>query len=53
MSAGAAAVVPVPFFDVVIDVGMLSFLIPEINTRFGLAPDQISVYDPETKNPLE
>lgn len=45
VSAGAA-VVPVPFFDVVIDVGMLSFLIPEINARFGLAPDQISVYDP-------
>ena len=48
VSAGAA-VVPVPFFDVVIDVGMLSCLIPEINARFGLAPDQISVYDPETK----
>ena len=47
-SAGAA-VVPVPFFDVVIDVGILSQLIPEINARFGLAPDQISVYDPETK----
>ncbi|MCX5467650.1 hypothetical protein [Acinetobacter nematophilus] len=48
VSAGAA-VVPVPFFDVVIDVGMLSFLIPEINARFGLAPDQISIYDPATK----
>ena len=48
VSAGAA-VVPVPFFDVVIDVGMLSWLIPEINARFGLAPDQISVYDPQTK----
>ncbi len=47
-SAGAA-VIPVPFFDVVIDVGILSQLIPEINARFGLAPDQISVYDPETK----
>ena len=48
VSAGAA-VIPVPFLDVVIDVGMLSFLIPEINARFGLAPDQISVYDPATK----
>lgn len=47
-SAGAA-VIPVPFLDVVIDVGILSQLIPEINTRFGLAPDQISVYDPKTK----
>ncbi|CAB1219162.1 hypothetical protein [Acinetobacter bouvetii] len=47
-SAGAA-VIPVPFFDVVIDVGILSQLIPEVNARFGLAPEQISVYDPETK----
>ena len=47
-SAGAA-IIPVPFFDVVIDVGILSQLIPEINARFGLAPEQISVYDPETK----
>ncbi|MDM1248035.1 hypothetical protein ACFODO_17320 [Acinetobacter sichuanensis] len=47
-SAGAA-VVPIPFFDVVIDVGILSQLIPEINARFGLAPEQISVYDPKTK----
>ena len=48
VSAGVA-VIPVPFFDVVIDVGILSLLIPEINARFGLAPEQISVYDPETK----
>ncbi|TCM70931.1 hypothetical protein EC844_101205 [Acinetobacter calcoaceticus] len=48
VSAGAA-IIPVPFFDVVVDVSMLSMLIPEINARFGLAPDQISVYDPETK----
>ena len=48
VSAGVA-VIPIPFFDVIIDVGMLSLLIPEINARFGLAPKQISVYDPETK----
>lgn len=48
VSAGAA-VIPIPFFDVVIDVGILSRLIPEINARFGLAPEQISVYDPKTK----
>ncbi|MCO8083367.1 hypothetical protein [Acinetobacter lwoffii] len=47
-SAGAA-VIPVPFMDVVIDVGILSQLIPEINARFGLSPDQISVYDPKTR----
>ena len=48
VSAGAA-VIPVPFLDVVIDVGILSVLIPEINTRFGLAPEQVSVFDPATK----
>lgn len=48
VSAGAA-VIPVPFLDVVIDVGILSQLIPEINARFGLSPEQVSVYDPETK----
>lgn len=48
VSAGVA-VIPVPFLDVVIDVGMLSLLIPEINERFGLSPKQISVFDPETK----
>lgn len=47
--SASAAVVPVPFFDVVIDVGILSQLIPEINARFGLSPEQISVYDPATK----
>ncbi len=47
-SAGAA-VIPVPFLDVVIDVGILSQLVPEINARFGLSPEQISVYDPETR----
>ncbi|MCJ8162579.1 hypothetical protein [Acinetobacter zhairhuonensis] len=48
VSAGAA-VIPVPFFDVMVDVGILSQLIPEINARFGLAPEQISVFDLETK----
>ncbi len=48
VSAGAA-IVPIPFFDVVIDVGILSLLIPEISAKFGLSPDQITVYDPKTK----
>ena len=48
VSAGVA-VIPVPFLDVVIDVGILSILIPDINVRFGLSPEQISVFDPATK----
>lgn len=47
-SAGAA-IMPIPFFDVVVDLGMLTQVIPDINARFGLAPEHISVYDPETK----
>ena len=35
ISAGVA-VIPVPFLDVAVDVGMLSKLLPEINERFGL-----------------
>ncbi len=39
-----------PFlFDVVVDLGILSQLIPDINSRFGLAPEHVSVYDPKTK----
>ncbi len=48
ISAGAA-VVPVPLFDLVVDLGVLSTLLPEINAKFGLAPEQVSVYDPKTK----
>ena len=34
VSAGVA-VIPVPFFDVAVDAGMLTQLIPEISERFG------------------
>lgn len=40
---------PFLFFDVVVDLGILSQLIPDINSRFGLAPEHVSVYDPKTK----
>ncbi len=48
VSAGAA-VIPIPFFDVLIDLGMLAQLIPDINIRFGLAREHTSVYDPVSK----
>lgn len=47
-SAGAA-VVPVPLFDVVVDVGLLMKLIPEINQAFGLEPEQIQAMSDETR----
>lgn len=47
-SAGAA-VIPVPLFDVVVDVGLLMKLIPEINQAFGLEPEQIQAMPEETR----
>ncbi|ELA08169.1 hypothetical protein MOMA_06396 [Moraxella macacae 0408225] len=38
ISAGVA-IVPVPFFDVAVDAGLLTKLLPEISQRFGLADD--------------
>lgn len=40
VSAGAA-VIPIPFFDVVVDAGVLLSLVPEISRRFGLAAEDI------------
>ena len=48
VSAGVA-IVPVPFLDVVVDASILTVLIPEISQRFGLAPEQIEAFDPDTK----
>lgn len=48
ISAGVA-VIPVPFLDALIDAGILSQLIPEINERFGLSKERVTVYDPRTK----
>lgn len=42
ISAGAA-IIPVPFLDVAIDVGMLSKLLPEITKKFGLDESEDSV----------
>lgn len=47
-SAGAA-VVPVPFLDVVVDAGILSQLLPEISARFGLAPERMPAFDAKTR----
>lgn len=43
VSAGAA-VVPVPFMDVMVDAGILSQLLPEINERFGLAEERMEAF---------
>jgi uncharacterized protein (DUF697 family) len=48
ISAGAA-VVPIPFLDVVVDLGLLSVLLPEINAKFGLSEHHMPIYDPQSK----
>ena len=48
LSAGVA-VVPLPGLDVGTDIAILLKLLPRINERFGLTPQQIEALDPETK----
>lgn len=48
LSAGAA-VVPIPGVDFGTDVAILLQLIPAINEKFGLTPDQIEKLNPELK----
>lgn len=47
-SAGAA-VVPVPFFDTVVDASILMYLLPEISRRFGLEPELIEHMAPNRR----
>ncbi len=48
ISAGVA-VVPVPFFDVAVDAGLLTQLLPDISERFGLIEDRESAVDLESR----
>ncbi|GEN29183.1 hypothetical protein HVA01_28290 [Halovibrio variabilis] len=48
LSAGAA-IVPLPGVDIVSDVAILMRLIPRINEKFGLSPEQIDSLDTEPK----
>lgn len=48
ISAGAA-IVPIPFIDLVVDLGVLAVLLPQINAKFGLSEKHMRIYDPATK----
>lgn len=48
LSAGAA-VLPIPGVDIGADAALLLELIPAINRRFGLSPEQIEHLDPQLK----
>ena len=47
-SAGAS-VIPLPGLDIAADVGLLMKLLPAINRKFGLTPEQIEKLDPERR----
>lgn len=48
LSAGAA-VIPIPGVDIGADVSLLVEMIPTINRKFGLTPEQIDQLDPQFK----
>lgn len=47
--SGAVVLVPLPGTDLVADVGMLMQLLPRINARFGLSPEQVEELSSELK----
>ncbi|MDR3562110.1 MAG: hypothetical protein P4N59_11840 [Negativicutes bacterium] len=49
LASAGANLVPVPGAGVSVDVGMLLELIPRINKKFGLSPEDIELMDAEVK----
>lgn len=47
--SGVAGIVPVPGVDIATDIGLLMQLLPAINRRFGLSPEQIEKLDSQNK----
>lgn len=52
LASAAAAAVPVPAADVGADIAILAELLPAINRRFGLTPEQVDTLDPQLKAKL-
>jgi uncharacterized protein (DUF697 family) len=47
--SGVAAIVPIPAADIGVDITLFLNLLPEINRRFGLSPEQIERLDARTR----
>ena len=47
--SGGAALIPIPGADIAADISMMLELIPTINRKFGLTPEQIDELDPKHK----
>lgn len=52
LASSSAVLVPVPGVDIAADVAMLLELLPSINRKFGLSPEQIDELDPQLKSLL-
>jgi uncharacterized protein (DUF697 family) len=52
LASSGAVLVPVPGVDIAADVAMLLELLPSINRKFGLTPEQIDELDPQLKSLL-
>ncbi|MBK8118735.1 MAG: hypothetical protein IPK39_05575 [Sulfuritalea sp.] len=48
-TSGGMSLIPIPGVDIAGDVGLLLQLIPAINQKFGLTPEQIEELDPRHK----
>ena len=48
-TSGGMTMIPIPGLDIAGDVGLLLQLIPAINQKFGLSPEQIDELDPRHK----
>lgn len=51
--SAAASTVPFPGLDWAVDAAMLSRMIPQINARFGLTPDQMRLLGPRKREHLQ
>jgi len=51
--SAAASTVPLPGLDWAVDAALLSRLIPQINARFGLTPEQIQHLGPRKREHLQ
>lgn len=49
---GGVALVPIPGIDLLADIGALGSIIPTINRRFGLTPQQIEQLDASKQNTI-
>jgi uncharacterized protein (DUF697 family) len=47
--SATAAVVPIPGIDLAVDVGVLMKMLQEINSEFGLTPEQIELLAPKRR----